>query len=391
MDYFAPKIDENGFHMPTYASIRDQMLEDARGIFGQDIYLEEDSQDYQWIATVAEKIYDAFQIAEKVYNNRAPNTAVGVGLDSIIKINGLKRQTESFSTCIVTLIGEVNTEVKNGIVVDKGGIKWALPKDIVIPEIGKSIALATCTVPGPIVANPGDIDTIYNPTYGWGAIFNDASAKLGSLTEDDSNLRIRQSRSTAQASLSMFEGTVGSVAQVKGVTRSKAYENDTDEIDELGLPPHSITIVAEGGLTQDVAEAIWHHKGPGCSTYGDVLFRVKDSKDMLTPINFFRPTYVDIEIVVNVKQLDGYTTETTERIKVNLQTYLNSMKIGTGLSMSSLWGVALQAMPNLANPLFSILSITAAKFGEVQEAKDIPFTFKEVCRGNVNNITANVV
>ncbi|WP_455797300.1 hypothetical protein [Clostridium butyricum] len=71
MTYFAPYIDETGFHMPTYIDIRDKQIDDAKNIFGQDIYLGEDSQDYQYICTVAEKIYDAFQVAQQVYNNRA--------------------------------------------------------------------------------------------------------------------------------------------------------------------------------------------------------------------------------------------------------------------------------------------------------------------------------
>lgn len=390
MAYFKPYIDGDGFHMPTYVSIRQQLMADAKSIFGQDIYLEDDSQDYQWIAIVSEKIYDAFQIAEQVYNNRAPNTAIGTGLDSIIKINGIKRKSETYSTCKVSIIGQEGTEIINGIAVDKGNIKWNLPPNIVIPIGNEMDIIATCSVPGPIIANPGDINEIYNPTYGWDGVYNKVSAKLGSHVEDDSKLRVRQSQSTAQASLTMLEGTIGSVAQIHGVTRSRVYENDTNEVDELGLPPHSITVVAEGGDSAEIAQAIWHHKGPGCYTNGDVIRKITDEKGQVTPIRFFRPEYVDIELEINIKALDGYTTETTERIKRNIQTYLNSMKIGVGLSVSSLWGVALQAMPDISNPMFSILSLTAARSGEVHDKEDISLAFNEVCRENINNIVTNV-
>lgn len=62
-----------------------------------------------------------------------------------------------------------------------------------------------------------------------------------------------------------------------------------------------------------------------------------------------------------------------------------------GNPLSSLWGVSLQAMPNLSSPLFLILSITASRLGELQGTEDISLSFNEVCRGNVNNITATVV
>lgn len=390
MTYFAPFLDQSGFHMPTYLDIREKLIEDAKSIFGQDIYLGEDSQDYQWIATVSEKIYDAFQIAQEVYNNRGPNVAIGTGLDSIVKINGIKRKPHSYSKCPVIIIGLKNTEIKNGIVLDKGNIKWNLPSSFIIPESEKTEVMATCEIPGPIVANPGDLTTIYNPTYGWNGVYNEESAELGSYVENDSKLRIRQSQSTAQASLTMLEGTAGAVAQIKNVRRSKIYENDTNVTDEKGLPPHSITVVVEGGENMAIANAIWKHKGVGCFTNGDVIENIIDSKGQTTSIRFFRPIYVDIDVTINIKQLNGYTTQTTEDIKSNLQAYLNSMEIGSDLSLSALWGVALQAMPNLMNPMFSITSITAARHGDIQGMEDIKMKFSEVCRGNINYITSNI-
>lgn len=391
MAYFAPYIDETGLHMPIYIDVRDKLIEDAKSIFGQDIYLGEDSQDYQWIAAVAEKIYDAFQIAQQVYNNRGPSVAIGSGLDSIVKINGIKRKPANYSKCKVTISGIKDTSIKNGIATDKGNIQWNLPAEVIIPESGQIEVLATCSLPGPIVANPGDITGIYNPTFGWNGVYNKENAELGSNIEGDADLRKRQSQSTAQASLTMLEGTSGAVAQVKNVRRSRVYENDTNVIDKFGLPPHSITVVAEGGDDKEIANAIWVHKGIGCATNGDKTVEIKDSKGQVTPINFFRPTYVDIEVTINIKQLNGYTTDTTESIKKNLQTYLNSMEIGANLSLSALWGVALQAMPNLMDPMFSITSITAARTGEQQQSQDIALKFNEVCRGNMNLIAANVV
>jgi len=389
--YFKPYIDASGMHIPTYIDIRDKRVEDAKKIFGQDIYLENDSQDYQYIATEAESIFDAFQLAQLVYNNRGPSVAIGSGLDGIIKINGIKRLSASYSTCPVIVSGVPLTEIKNGIIYDKGNIKWDLPTLITIPDSGQIQVLATCEIAGPIVANPSDLIGIYNPTYGWNGVYNLVSAELGAEIETDSKLRKRQSQSTAQPSRTMLEGTSGAVAQVKDVTRSKVYENDTNLVDSRGLPPHSVTAVVEGGTNEDIANAIFIHKGIGCYSNGDISLDITDSELQVNPIRFFRPTYIDIDVVINIKSLAGYTTATTSSIKTGIQTYLNSLDIGSSLSISSLWGIALQAMPNLMDPMFSITSITAAKHGEVQATTDIPININEVCRGNINYITANVV
>lgn len=388
--YFAPYIDKTGLHMPSYLSIRDELIEQCKSIFGQDIYLKEDSQDYQWIATISEKIYDAFQLSQAVYNNRSPVSAMGVGLDGIIKINGIKRKSATYSKCEVILSGLKDTKIHKGIILDKGNIQWKLPTEVIIPEECQINVIATCSIPGPIVANPGDLVDIFNPTYGWNGVYNNENADLGSYVEDDSKLRLRQSQGTAQASVTMLEGTKGAIAQLKGVTRLEVYENDTDIINEKGLPPHSITAVVEGGLDFDIANAIFTHRGLGCFINGDVILDITDSKLQVTPIRFFRPLYVDVCVEVNIKQLNGYTSDTTENIKKNLQTYLNSLEIGANLSLSALWGAALQAMPNLMNPMFSVLSIICSRLEETLGTEDLELNFKEVCRGNIKDITVNI-
>lgn len=389
--YFTPYIDATGFHMPTYSDIRDKQITDAKSIYGQDIYLEPDSQDYQYIATIAEKIYDAFQIAQQVYNNRSPATAIKTALDSIVKINGIKRQSATYSTVSVTISGIAGTVITNGIVLDKGSIKWDLPSTVTIPDSGSIDVTATCEIAGPIVANIGEITGIYNPIYGWNGVYNSKSATLGSEVETDSKLRKRQATSTAQPSKTVLEGTKGAVASVDGVTRSEVYENDKGETDSRGLPPHSITAVVENGADADIAQAIFAHKTPGCYTNGDVEIEVTDSAGEVTPIRFFRIEYVDIDVVVNVKALKNYTTATTSDIKINLETYLNSLGIGSNLDISTLWGIALQANSDLTIPTFSITGLTAARHGETQGTNEIDLSFKEITRGDVNYITVNVV
>lgn len=85
MAYFKPYIDGTGYHYPTYNDIRDDMMDRFRQIYGQDIYLGNDSQDYQMISIFALKIYDTFQAVELDYNNRSPKTAIGTALDALVK------------------------------------------------------------------------------------------------------------------------------------------------------------------------------------------------------------------------------------------------------------------------------------------------------------------
>ena len=92
MAYFTPFIDETGLHIPTYTDIRDELISKMKTIFGDDIYIDPDSMDYQQVSIFARKIYDTNCLAQLVYNNRTPITAIGVGLDNDVVYAGIKRK-----------------------------------------------------------------------------------------------------------------------------------------------------------------------------------------------------------------------------------------------------------------------------------------------------------
>ena len=395
MAYFAPYIDDAGLHIPTYQDIKDDLVTEAKKIFGEDIYLENDSMDYEYISAIALKMYDTLNSIVYVYNSRSPVTAIGSGLDTVVKINGLKRKAASYSTCVVTLTGIPQTVIKSGVVQDISGNNWNLPSNITIPEEGEIEVSAICTVLGSISALVGDINKIATPQLGWISVTNKVNAVLGQPVETDAQLRARQAVSTALPSQTLLEGTIAGIVSVEGVTRQRVYENDTNDNSETeenpyGLPAHSITAVVEGGLDADIAEQIYIRKGVGCLTNGTTEVQVINKYDITTPIRFYRPSYVDVDITVNIKKYAGYTDNVVDNIKNNILNYLNSLGIGDNLPTSLFWNSALIANPNLTSPIFSITSLTAGKHSSSQGTADIEINFNEVIQGNIDNITVNV-
>lgn len=388
MAYFAPYIDETGLHIPTYSNILEDLILGSKSIFGQDIYLGIDSQDYQLISIIADKINDCFQLLELVYNSRSPLTSIGSALDGIVKINGISRGAASYSTCIVTLYGSAGAVINGGIVQDVGGYLWNLPASVVIGTSGTVNVEARCQTIGSVKANAGEINLIFTPTSGLSSVTNASAAIIGTDIESDSQLRARQAISTSRPSRTVLEGTKGAIAEVVNVTRFIVYENDTNAVNADGHPAHSITAVVEGGLDTEVAQAIFDKKGPGCYTNGTSLVNVTDLYGQINAIRFYRPTYIDIDVVVNIKQLTGYTTETTASIKATIVAALNSKFIGDDLSVSDLWSGALAAING--KPVYSVTSITFAKRSMAQGVVDLVTAFNEVVRGNLSYITANV-
>lgn len=219
MAYFAPYIDDAGLHIPTYQDIKDDLVTEAKKIFGEDIYLENDSMDYEYISAIALKMYDTLNSIVYAYNSRSPVTAIGSGLDTVVKINGLKRKAASYSTCVVTLTGIPQTVIKSGVVQDISGNNWNLPSNITIPEEGEIEVSAICTVLGSISALVGDINKIATPQLGWISVTNKVNAVLGQPVETDAQLRARQAVSTALPSQTLLGGTIAGIVSVEGVTR----------------------------------------------------------------------------------------------------------------------------------------------------------------------------
>lgn len=393
MSYFKPFVDATGYHYPTYTDILEYMIAQYKIIYGNDCYLEKDSQDYQLLSIFSLVIYDEYQTRELIYQNRGPQTATGSGLDAIVKLNGIKRLSASYSTCQVTLFGVAGTVISKGVIQDTSGIQWSLPATVILDVGGSATVSAVCQTIGSITAFTNTITDIVTPTAGWVSVSNLVPAIPGNPVELDSDLRARQARSVTIPSQTVLEGMIGSLLEVPNIRRIATFENVANAPDANGFPGHSFTAVVEGGTDQDVADAIYHHIGIGPYTNGTTHVQYVDKYGNSSIIRFYRPAYQQIAVTVTLSKLVGYTTATTDLITNALYTYLNNYGIGIGqiLTASSLWGVTLSVMPNFDAPLFAIRSLTFGLHGESQGSADLTLLFNQATSAVIEDIIINFV
>ena len=390
MSYFKPYIDGSGYHYPTYNDILEALVNDMQTIYGSGVYLGNDSQDYQMLSKIAEKIYDAYQTGEIVYHSRSPVTAIGTGLDYVVAINGIERKQGTRSTVVVTLTGAAGTTVKSGVVADVNGHVWDLPATVIIGDDGTVDAEAVCREMGLVQVATDTVTRILTPTLGWDAVTNNEEATIGTVTETDASLRARQEYSTAQPSQSILDGLKGALQSIDDVSRVEVYENDKTEADDKGIPPSHVCCIVEGGTDDEVAETIRRRKGLGCGTYGNTSHTISDSSGQPIEIKFSRLTYVEIDIEINITQRAGYAASTPDDIKAAIVNYLDTFSIGTDLTTSIIWFVAQQVVPDPRTPTFSVSSVTAARHGEALSSDDVVIAYDEVAKGNLSMITVNV-
>lgn len=390
MSYFAPYIDETGYHYPTYNDILEDLVSKMQEIYGSGIYLGNDSQDYQLLSKFAEKIYDCFQTGEIVYHSHSPVSSMGAALDYIVAVNGIARKQGTKSTVTLLLTGEAGTTITNGIASDGNGYMWDLLGTVTIGDAGTVECEAVCRENGVVQAAAGSITRIMTPTLGWDSVTNQTDATVGTITETDSELRARQADSVAMPSQSMAVGMLGAVAALENVGRCTLYENDKGTTDANGIPGHSICFVVEGGDAQEIAETIQRRKGPGCGTYGSETKQVIDANGQTYDISFCRPVYVDIDIEINIKMKTGYTSSIPDDIKTAIVEYMDTFSIGTDLTASIIWMVAQQINEDPRTPQFSVQSVKVARRGGELGFADIDIYYNEVAKARVNLITVNV-
>ncbi|WP_205683726.1 hypothetical protein [Cupriavidus malaysiensis] len=305
----------------------------------------------------------------------SPATAQGANLSSVVKINGLRRNTPSNSTVDQIIVGVAGTVITNGVTQDANGNKWALPTAVTIPPSGTITVTATCQTAGAVQAGVGAVNQIATPTLGWQSVTNASAAQAGEPVETDSQLKARQATSTALPSRTVLEGTVGAVWAVPGVTRMTPYENDTSVVDANGIPANKIYLVVEGGDATAIAQAIAAKKGPGCGTYGTTTIYVTDAYGIAHPISFYRPTYDAITCAITLKALAGYTSTVGAAIQAAVAAYINSVVIGSAPSGFVEWDSALAAAKTVAgSSTFRITSLTLSGPGGVG-APDVPLAF----------------
>lgn len=415
MGTLSAQVSATGISAPAFSDILAQLKNIYWTIYGSDANLDDDSQDGQFLNALAQAIYDNNMLAVAIYNAFSPAYAQGVGLSSVVKINGIRRQGSSASFDTVTLTGVANTIINGGLIGDNLGLgtQWSIPDGTTIGAEGTVDATATCTTQGAITVGANSLTRILTPINGWQSVTNAAAATPGLASETDATLRIRQSNSTSLPALTPLESIYANIAAVANVQRLQMYENDTDTTDVNGIPDHSICAVVSGGDPISICTAIANTKSPGTGTYGTTTEVIVDQNGVPDTINFFVLTEVPITMTVDVQELSGWTSSTIPLIKAALAAWLNGLSIGQKDYLNKLWGPAnltgdvafaavnayltglgqsplTQTQLDAIAATFNVTTILQCRASDAPPAaQDVPIAFNEAAQGDVNLITVN--
>lgn len=383
-------VTENGIQAPSYAEILEYFQEKAKSIFGQDVNLDADTQDGQLLAIFAMAISDVNAQAIAAYNQFNPNTAVGVGLDSAVKTNGIERQTATNSTVDIVLIGQAGTVINNGIASDDSSNNWLLPSQVVIPVSGEITVTATAEDVGAIEAPPNTITQIGTPTRGWQSVNNPTQAVVGVAVETDSQLRERQAKSTELPSVSLWEGIIASLLNLDGVTRVSGVKNDEDAPSPEGVPGHTIAMIVDGGEVDEIGKTIFLKKGEGVGTYGTTETTYIDTYGFPNVIKFSRPTIVNVYVTLTITPSSTYLSTAADEIKARIADYINSLAIGEDVNIARVLASAVKDCETGMDDRFEVSAIVMGESSGGQTVASVPIEWNEAASCDLENVTVNL-
>lgn len=384
----APVLTNAGVIASTYYEIVEYLKAEYRAIYGDDVYLENDSQDGQWIGVIARLIAECGAVSADVYASFSPKTAKGEALSRNVAINGIRRALASYSYVDVVISGTPATEIKNGFATDKNNNKWVFAESIMIPESGYITVTARSEKLGAILAQIGSVNVIGKPTRGWVSVINETTSQLGVPIENDAKLRQRQALSVAIPAQSKLDGIKGALFGLGGVSRCKTYENETDKVDALGLPPHSVCVVVSGGDAEEIAQIMRAKKSMGCRYFGNTDITIMNNFNEPQVISLYRPNVRNIGFYINLESNSAYTTTIGQQIKQALADHVNQLDIGDKLTVNKAM-VAVGLYGSLDAMSYEVLSITILVDG-IEQTGNYYLDFNEVAYCDMDNIEINI-
>ncbi|VVD90424.1 bacteriophage protein [Pandoraea communis] len=247
-----------------------------------------------------------------VVNGMDPDLASGRMQDAIGRIYFIDRNPAEPTTVTATCVGLVGTVIPTGaraIATDNN--VYICTQAGVIPASGSINLAFACQTNGPIACPAGSLNRIYQQIPGWDTINNPADGILGTDVESRADFEYRRRQSVAKNSSGMVPSVRGAVLGVANVLDAYVTDNGSGSSVVIGgvtLIPHSLYVCVAGGAAQDIGNAIWSKKAPGCDYNGSTTVTVHDTDGYTAPFPQYTvkfqiaaslPIYFSVNIVDN--------------------------------------------------------------------------------------------
>jgi uncharacterized phage protein gp47/JayE len=208
---------------------------------------------------------------------------------------------------------------------------------------------------------------------------------VGRDQETDAELRIRHTASVAISGNATIGAIAATLSDISGVSLVRVFPNETETTDSDGRPPHSYECIVEGGLVDEISQAVWDSKPAGVSTYGELTNLVLDYSNRLQSVRWSRPipVYVNVKVTYSSYTEEALPDNVNEAIKEAVVEYGSSLSLDVDIIPQRFFGPVYRAVdgigsmtiqvgtsfsPNTISPDKSVFSTNTLAIGQREKA-----------------------
>ena len=305
-----PTFGANGFIAPTQQQILTGVQADLNNAFGGNLNPALDTPQGQLATSEASIIGDVYDLFTFYTTQTDPAFAAGRMQDAIGRIYFIERlpALPTVVECVCSGLTGVTIPVGALAQAEDGNIYSCTGSGQI--GLSGSITLSfSCNVNGPIACPANSLNKIYQAIPGWDSVDNPTDGVQGQDVESRYQFEARRQASVALNSVGSIPAVQAAVLDVPGVLDAYTIDNSgsgTITVGGTSLAPHSLYVAAVGPSAQDIGNAIWSKKAPGCAYNGNTTVTVTDSNSGYSPplptyqVTFETPSALPILFQVNI-------------------------------------------------------------------------------------------
>lgn len=340
-----PTFGDRGFTSPEELAILAGVLADINAAFGGNMNTGLSTPQGQLAMTLAAIIGSFNDLFVDFTNQVDPAYASGRMQDAIARIYFLSRKGATPTVVTATVSGATGAVIPVGALAKAtDGTIYSSLSTVTVPGSGSIDVQFAALADGPIACPAGSLNAIYRTIAGWDSVTNTADGIPGRDEETAAQLEARRALSVAQNARGILPAVRGAVLGVNDVVDAYVTENETAIDVVVGtqtILAHSLYVCVEGGTDEEVAQAIWSKKPPGCNYSGSTSVVVEDDNSgYVTPptytVKFQRAASLAVSFEVDISNGVDVPSDAAAQIQAAISAqFVTLAKIGQRVYASS--------------------------------------------------------
>jgi hypothetical protein len=286
---------ETGVITPEASNIQAEVIAEYQSVFGMDLSTAPNTPQGLLINAETQARIAAASNNATLANQINPNFAGGVFLDAILALLGSQRLAATYSTVLCTLTGVIGTSIPAGsLAQDTNGNQWSLSSTVIIPTGGSYTGASfTSVLPGAIIVDANDLNTIISNVLGWETITNPYTSSnplygsIGTLTQSDVSARQYRLNTLYLQSNGLAGSIIAALSATTSVNSLYFIENPSSSpttIQGVAMNANSIYCCIDGTNQEAIAATLTATKSAGCA-YTNGASQTPISKDYTVPLS----------------------------------------------------------------------------------------------------------